>query len=519
MLNIRLLSIKYQLGLFALLALVFVLGVTLTSVFTASQVMALTETVDKVRVPNLLNAQRLVNAVNARAVGVRNLTLATTPEGLKTVERTVLEAHAEVGRQIEGLRGRQNHGNEPPQERQLREALIAAEAAYAPIAVKITQVAASGDKATAAQMIAKECQPALDALLQAAQAYVAYEEKGQATDIADANTASRFGINLQWLVFSVSALCLAAVGIYITAGLTHASRQAVQAVDDLASGDLTGTLKAEGRSEPALVLMAVNRARQQLQDTLQTVHRAAGDIDATCVGLAKGSNDLAQRTEQAAASLEETASSMEELTATVTHTSDSARSANLLASQSADEAERGGQVVGEVVATMNDINHSSAKISDIIGVIDGIAFQTNILALNAAVEAARAGEQGRGFAVVAGEVRTLAQRSAQAAKEIKTLIDDSVAKAHAGSRLVNEAGNTIATAVTSAKRVSEIVTEITAATAEQAMGIAQVNTAVGQMDHFTQENASLVSESTAAAKGLTDQVASLRRAIAYFKLP
>jgi len=366
MLNIRLYPIKVQLGLFAALALVFVLGVTLTSVFTASRVMALTEKVDEVRVPNLLNAQRLVNAVNARAVGVRNLTLASTPESLKTVERTVLDAHAEVGRQIAGLQDKQSHANESAQERQLRAALIAAEAAYAPIAVKITRVAASGDETTAAQMIARECQPALDALLKAAQAHVAHQEHSQSQDIAESNAASRFGLGLQWLVFGVSALCLAAVGIYITTGLAQASRQAVQAVDDLAHGDLTGTLTFEGRSEPALVLEAVGRARQRLEDTLRTVRHAAGDIDTTCTGLAQGADDLAQRTEQAAASLEETASSMEELTATVTHTSESARNANRLATSSAQEAGRGGDVVGKVVLTMNDIHHSSAKISDIM---------------------------------------------------------------------------------------------------------------------------------------------------------
>ncbi|MGB4059626.1 MAG: methyl-accepting chemotaxis protein [Burkholderiaceae bacterium] len=517
MLNIRLLSIKHQLGLFALLALVFVLGVTLTSVFTASQVMTLTEKVDKVRGPNLLNAQRLVNAVNARAVGVRNLTLATTPEGLKTVERTVLDAHAEVGRQINTLQDPQAHASESPTERQLREALIAAEAVYAPIAVNITRVAASGDKTRAALMIAAECQPALDALLKAAQAFVAYEGSSQAQDIALANATSQRGIQTQWFVFAASAVLLLGAGYVITKGLVNSSQAAVNGVNQLAQGDLSVRFQAEGRSEPALVLAAVNDMAAKLREAMGTVRDAASQIATASEEVAMGTLDLSSRTEQAASSLEETASSMEELTSTVKHTSEAARQADQLASSSAQEAEQSGTVVQRVIATMADINQSSAKMSEIIGVIDGIAFQTNILALNAAVEAARAGEQGRGFAVVAGEVRTLAQRSAQAAKEVKQLIDDSVSKVTAGTRLVDDAGATLTSAVASARQVSSIVASIMSATSEQADGIGQVNVAVAQMDQVTQQNAALVEQSTAAAASLKEQTARLNTAVRFFK--
>jgi methyl-accepting chemotaxis protein len=234
--------------------------------------------------------------------------------------------------------------------------------------------------------------------------------------------------------------------------------------------------------------------------------------------IASGNLDLSSRTEEQASSLEETASSMEQLTSTVKQNAENARQANQLVSSTADVAVKGGQVVGQVVDTMASIKDSSRKIADIIGVIDGIAFQTNILALNAAVEAARAGEQGRGFAVVASEVRNLAQRSAGAAKEIKALIEDSVGKVDAGGKLVDEAGKTMDEIVTSVKRVTDLMSEIAAASSEQSSGIEQVNQAVGQMDEVTQQNAALVEQAAAAAESLQNQASQLAQAVSIFKL-
>jgi methyl-accepting chemotaxis protein len=248
------------------------------------------------------------------------------------------------------------------------------------------------------------------------------------------------------------------------------------------------------------------------------VRSATDSINTASAEIASGNQDLSARTEQAASNLEETAASMEQLTSTVRQSADSARQANQLASSASEIAVRGGNVVGQVVTTMNEINASSKKISDIIGVIDGIAFQTNILALNAAVEAARAGEQGRGFAVVAAEVRSLAQRSAQAAKEIKGLIGSSVDRVEAGSRLAAEAGQTMSEIVGSVQRVSDIIGEITAASGEQSDGIGQVNVAVSQLDQMTQQNAALVEESAAAAESLKDQATRLAQVVQVFRI-
>ena len=264
--------------------------------------------------------------------------------------------------------------------------------------------------------------------------------------------------------------------------------------------------------------LALKQALGRVQQTLLQVRASAGSVTTASDEIASGNHDLSSRTEQAASSLQQTASAMEQLTATVRNSAESARQANQLAASAAEVAERGGSVVSQVVSTMDEINASSKKIADIIGVIDGIAFQTNILALNAAVEAARAGEQGRGFAVVASEVRSLAQRSAEAAKEIKGLIGASVERVEAGSKLVADAGQTMGEIVGSVQRVSDIIGEITAAAAEQSDGIGQVNTAVTQLDQMTQQNAALVEESTAAAESLRTQAQRLAQALAGFRL-
>jgi methyl-accepting chemotaxis protein len=258
--------------------------------------------------------------------------------------------------------------------------------------------------------------------------------------------------------------------------------------------------------------------KQNLRTLVGEVAAGARTVADTSAQIAQGNADLSQRTEEQASTLEETASSMEELTSTVTQNAENAREASQLAVGASEVARKGGQVVGQVVSTMTGISESSRRISDIIGVIDGIAFQTNILALNAAVEAARAGEQGRGFAVVAAEVRNLAQRSAQAAKEIKTLIGDSVGKVDAGTRLVDAAGKTMEEIVDSVNKVSNLVAEIAAASQEQSSGIGQVNTAVTQMDHVVQQNASLVEEAAAATESMKQQAAALLQKVARFKL-
>ncbi|PVX35934.1 methyl-accepting chemotaxis protein [Janthinobacterium sp. 78] len=292
------------------------------------------------------------------------------------------------------------------------------------------------------------------------------------------------------------------------------------ALDDIASGegDLTLRLDASGVDELAQIADAFNRFIDKIAAVLVKIRTASESVKVSSMEIAAGNQDLSSRTEQQASSLEETAASMEELTSTVKQNADNARQANQMAQSASGVASKGGQVVAQVVETMASINDSSKKIVDIISVIDGIAFQTNILALNAAVEAARAGEQGRGFAVVATEVRNLAQRSAGAAKEIKLLIDDSVGKVDSGARLVDEAGTTMQEIVDSVRRVTDIMGEITAASVEQSSGIEQVNQAIAQMDQVTQQNAALVEEAAAAAESLQDQAGTLAQVVGVFKL-
>ena len=295
-------------------------------------------------------------------------------------------------------------------------------------------------------------------------------------------------------------------------------QQAQRIAQEIAQGNLGNPIVVQGSDEAAQLMHALQEMQSALQRLVAQVRGTANSIQTASAEIASGNQDLSSRTEQTASNLQQTASSMEQLTGTVKQSAESASQANQLASSAAAVAERGGTVVSQVVSTMNEINASSKKIADIIGVIDGIAFQTNILALNAAVEAARAGEQGRGFAVVAGEVRSLAQRSAEAAKEIKSLIGSSVDRVEAGSKLVADAGKTMSEIVGSVKRVSDIIGEITAAANEQSQGIGQVNTAVTQLDQMTQQNAALVEQSAAAAESLKDQASSLQNMLGGFRL-
>ncbi|MCU1789078.1 HAMP domain-containing protein [Pectobacterium polaris] len=300
--------------------------------------------------------------------------------------------------------------------------------------------------------------------------------------------------------------------------LLHPLRTLMRHISAIAEGNLTHPIDATGRNEMSQLAAGLHHMQQSLIRTVSLVRDSSHSIHSGASEISVGSNDLSSRTEQQAASLQETAASMEQLTSTVKQNSDNARQATLLAKNASETANKGGTVVDNVVKTMNEIADSSQKIAHITSVIDSIAFQTNILALNAAVEAARAGEQGRGFAVVAGEVRTLAQRSAQAAKEIKSLIDDSVSRANTGSLQVKDAGDTMKEIVGAVSRVTDIMGEISSASDEQSRGIDQVGQAVNEMDRVTQQNASLVEESASAAAALEEQARYLQNAVAVFKI-
>jgi methyl-accepting chemotaxis protein len=317
----------------------------------------------------------------------------------------------------------------------------------------------------------------------------------------------------------VAAILLGiACAYWITRSITRPITRAVEVAQAVSTGDLTSDIVVDSTDETGQLMHALKDMNDKLVSIVGQVRASTDSIGTASSEIAAGNLDLSSRTEQQASSLEETASSMEELTSTVKLNADNARSANQLAIDASQIASRGGAVVSEVVSTMGSINDSSRKIVDIISVIDAIAFQTNILALNAAVEAARAGEQGRGFAVVASEVRNLAQRSSQAAKEIKGLIDDSVQKVEAGSQLVDKAGRTMDEIVQSISHVTQIMNQITDASEEQRAGIEQVNQAIGQMDQVTQQNAALVEEAAAAAESMQEQAARLTDVVGLFKL-
>jgi len=379
-------------------------------------------------------------------------------------------------------------------------------------------------------LVKQSDQPAADALLASkvlpdSEAYLAAMAEVQKHEAELARSGAE---NLQHSIASSGQALLAlllvsvavgsAMAFLITRSVTRPLQLGVDAARVIASGDLSHRVHSDQRDEVGDLLRAVGSMQLALRELVGQVRNSTDSIGTASSEIATGNQDLSSRTEQTASNLQQAASAMEQLTGTVKQSADSARQANQLASSAAEVAQRGGVVVSQVVATMDDINASSKKIVDIIGVIDGIAFQTNILALNAAVEAARAGEQGRGFAVVASEVRSLAGRSAEAAKEIKSLIGASVGKVQDGSRLVADAGKTMTEIVGSVQRVSDIIGEITAASAEQSDGIGQINVSVTQLDQMTQQNSALVEQSAAAAESLREQASRLSELVATFRL-
>jgi methyl-accepting chemotaxis protein len=405
-----------------------------------------------------------------------------------------------------------------PEKKQVFDKVGELRKAYLAAREEVSKAKLAGDVEGADRIFNERFEPTSRSYLAGVQQMVD-AERAQLDAAAARGKETRAATSMVLIVCSVLSLALGLVLAWLLVrSITHPLRRAVEVAEAVAAGDLTSRIDATTRDETGQLMQALKGMNGSLAKVVGEVRHGTDAIATASGQIAAGNQDLSSRTEEQASSLEQTAASMEELTSTVKQNADNARQANQLALSASEVAVKGGDVVGQVVDTMASINASSRKIVDIIGVIDGIAFQTNILALNAAVEAARAGEQGRGFAVVASEVRNLAQRSGAAAKEIKGLIDDSVGKVEAGSRQVAEAGRTMEEIVDSVKRVTDIMGEITAASQEQSTGIEQVNQAIAQMDQVTQQNAALVEEAAAAAQSMQEQTASLVQAVSVFRL-
>ena len=466
-----------------------------------------------------LSAQ-IRTAVDRRAIAARNLVLVTTPSDVQLELAEVQQAHKDVQDNLEKLKALMaNATDTTDRARELVAEIVRVETRYGPVALNIVGLAQAGKKEDAIADIDNHCRPLLAQLIRATDAYATYtheREVAVAQEFADRYTTAR---NL------LSAICLIAIavavggGLWLTRKITMPIVAAVGVARTVANGDLGSRISVSGNDETRDLLDALRTMNTRLIDIVGRVRDSSNSIAHAVGEIASGNLDLSQRTEEQAASLQETAATMEEFTSTVRLNAENAQQASTLAANASDVAQRGSSVVGHVVDTMTEIGHSSSKIADITGIIEGIAFQTNILALNAAVEAARAGEQGRGFAVVASEVRSLAQRSSTAAKEIKELICASVQTIQDGSALAGEAGKTMADVTQAVARVTDIMGEIAAASAEQSRGIDQVNLTITQMDETTQQNAALVEQAAAASKSLEAQGRDLSETVSTFRMP
>ena len=468
----------------------------------------------EVRIPITKALGMVVDQVNVQAIQFRNLAIFNSESITRSSLEQVTSARTAIAEQVKTLNAliQSEKGKEIMGRMQQRRA------EFLKLGDQYLAMVQQGQKEEALKLLEEQLRPVQRAYQATLNEQVEYQAQITASAGQRAESAAA-ALQRDVLIAGALAIVLAIfLAIAIIRSITRPLAQAVQAADRVAGGDLSGQIVVQSQDETGYLLGALQRMQQSLVNTVGAVRSNAEGVASASAQIASGNNDLSSRTEEQASALEETAASMEELASTVRQNADNARQANQLAMSASTVAVQGGEVVAEVVETMKGINASSNKIADIISVIDGIAFQTNILALNAAVEAARAGEQGRGFAVVAGEVRSLAGRSAEAAKEIKGLITASVERVEQGTLLVDKAGATMTDVVASIRRVTDIMGEISAASSEQSAGVAQIGEAVMQMDQATQQNAALVEEMAAAASALNVQAGELVQSVAVFRL-
>jgi len=506
---------------FALLLLMLALIIALNSVNMA-RMNDRVSSIIHVNNPEIALASEMTESVYARAVAVRNLGLMNDPARMRPEMQLITKENEDFAKASAELERMFNEIAEtkPEEKAMLANIKTLAAAAAAPMN-KAAELGFANQQEETTKMLLEQVVPTQTKLIAALQEFNAFEEAMNVQSAADAaqsyQNANRLNLALGLLAALIGVAAAVIITVSVLRKLGGEPDYAAQVAQRIADGDLaTPVIVPAG--DTTSMMASMRSMQERLATIVSEVRSGTETIAAASAQVAAGSQDLSARTEQQASSLEETASSMEELTSTVKQNADNARQANGLAANASEVASKGGAVIGQVVDTMSEINASATKIVDIISVIDSIAFQTNILALNAAVEAARAGEQGRGFAVVASEVRILAQRSASAAKDIKSLIGDSVSKVDAGSRLVNEAGLTMSSIVDSVKRVTDIMQEISSASQEQTSGIEQINEAITQMDQVTQQNAALVEEAAAASESMQGQAAKLANIVSVFKV-